>query len=178
MIAFCAYGFWRLGQGNYEQRYVVLLHTFLLLRKKPSSELKREKAWSRIHLVPLLLAESDRDTYRREQAMLAREKEIMKDVPNWKVSLATSVVGVPHSFPTARAECVQHTALHAAEFCCPMIFLCAELYPDVDTRPRVPEYAKLLARTVDRQSADAISFFQTQTRIVSKDSCHYHHDVG
>lgn len=99
VIAVCAYGFWRLGQGNYEQRYVVVLHTFLLLRKKPSSELKREKAWSRIHLVPLLLAESDRDTYRREQAMLAREKEIMKDVPNWKVSLATPVVGMPHFSP-------------------------------------------------------------------------------
>jgi hypothetical protein len=50
-------------------------------------ELQREKAWSRIHLVPLLLAESDRDVYRREQAALAREKEIMKDVPGWEVSL-------------------------------------------------------------------------------------------
>lgn len=39
-----------------------------------------------------------------------------------------------------------------------MMFLCVELYPDVDRRPRVPEYAQLLARTVDRQSADAISF--------------------
>lgn len=47
-------------------------------------ELQREKAWSRIHLVPLLLAESDRDVYRREQAALAREKEIMKDVPGWE----------------------------------------------------------------------------------------------
>lgn len=50
------------------------------------SELKREKAWSRIHLVPLILAEADRDAYRREQAQIAREKEIMKDVPDWKVS--------------------------------------------------------------------------------------------
>lgn len=49
-------------------------------------ELQRERAWSRIHLVPLLLAESDRDIYRREQAALAREKEIMKDVPGWEVS--------------------------------------------------------------------------------------------
>lgn len=37
--------------------------------------------------MPLLLAESDRDVYRREQAALAREKEIMKDVPGWEVSL-------------------------------------------------------------------------------------------
>jgi NADH dehydrogenase (ubiquinone) 1 alpha subcomplex subunit 13 len=51
------------------------------------SELKREKAWSRIHLVPLLVAESDRDAYRREQAATAREREIMKDVKGWDVSL-------------------------------------------------------------------------------------------
>lgn len=50
------------------------------------SELRREKAWSRIHLVPILMAEADRDTYRREQAQLAREKEIMKDVKGWEVS--------------------------------------------------------------------------------------------
>lgn len=50
-------------------------------------ELQREKAWSRIHLVPLLMAEGDRDAYRRQQAALAREKEIMKDVKGWEVSL-------------------------------------------------------------------------------------------
>lgn len=48
-------------------------------------ELQREKVWSRIHLVPLLMAEGDRDMYRREQAALAREKEIMKDVKGWEV---------------------------------------------------------------------------------------------
>ncbi|KAM0749721.1 GRIM-19 [Meredithblackwellia eburnea MCA 4105] len=67
VAAICTFGFWRVGQGNLEKR-----------------ELQREKAWSRIHLVPLLLAESDRDVYRREQAALAREKEIMKDVPGWE----------------------------------------------------------------------------------------------
>ena len=41
------------------------------------SELKRERVWSRIHLTPLLLAETDRDSYRREKAMVAREKEIL-----------------------------------------------------------------------------------------------------
>jgi NADH dehydrogenase (ubiquinone) 1 alpha subcomplex subunit 13 len=50
-----------------------------------SRELEREKVWSRIHLVPLLLAEGDRDAYRREQAALAREKAIMKDVKDWEV---------------------------------------------------------------------------------------------
>lgn len=51
-------------------------------------ELQREKAWSRIHLVPLMLAEQDRDAYRRNVAAVAREREIMKDVPGWEVSAA------------------------------------------------------------------------------------------
>ncbi|QRW02020.1 hypothetical protein RhiLY_01017 [Ceratobasidium sp. AG-Ba] len=49
-------------------------------------ELRRETAWSRIHLVPLLLAEGDRDAYRREQAARAREREIMKDVRGWEIA--------------------------------------------------------------------------------------------
>ncbi|CAO1624915.1 unnamed protein product [Parajaminaea phylloscopi] len=67
VIAVCAYGFYRVVAGNIEQR-----------------ELKREKAWSRINLVPMILAEADRDAYRREQANLRREQEIMKDVPGWE----------------------------------------------------------------------------------------------
>ncbi|KAG7571266.1 hypothetical protein FFLO_00778 [Filobasidium floriforme] len=68
ITAICAYGFYLVGKGNLERR-----------------ELKRESAWSRIHLVPLILAEQDRDAYRRNTASLAREKEIMKDVPDWEV---------------------------------------------------------------------------------------------
>lgn len=41
------------------------------------SELAREKMWSRIHLIPLLTAEEDRDLVRRHYADLAREKELM-----------------------------------------------------------------------------------------------------
>ncbi|PCH40860.1 hypothetical protein WOLCODRAFT_71575, partial [Wolfiporia cocos MD-104 SS10] len=67
VTAVCAYGFYRVGKGNLEKR-----------------ELHREKMWSRIHLVPLLLAEGDRDAYRRQQAALAREKEIMRDVKDWE----------------------------------------------------------------------------------------------
>ncbi|KAF9006610.1 GRIM-19 protein-domain-containing protein [Cyathus striatus] len=67
VTAICAYGFYRVGQGSLEKR-----------------ELQREKVWSRIHLVPLLMAESDRDVYRRQQASLAREKAVMKDVPGWE----------------------------------------------------------------------------------------------
>ena len=35
----------------------------------------------------MLMAEGDRDLYRRQQAALAREKEIMKDVPGWEVGI-------------------------------------------------------------------------------------------
>lgn len=41
------------------------------------SELAREKMWSRIHLIPLLTAEEDRDLVRRHMADQAREKELM-----------------------------------------------------------------------------------------------------
>ena len=37
----------------------------------------------------MLLAEGDRDAYRREQAALAREREIMKDVKGWEVRCCT-----------------------------------------------------------------------------------------
>lgn len=48
------------------------------------SEFSREKAWARIHLIPLLEAESDRDHVRRMMAADARERELMKDVKGWK----------------------------------------------------------------------------------------------
>ena len=43
----------------------------------PLSELAREKMWSRIHLIPLLQAEEDRDHVRRHLADQAREKELL-----------------------------------------------------------------------------------------------------
>ncbi|KAG2207219.1 GRIM-19 [Mucor mucedo] len=67
VTAISAFGFYRVFQGNLERR-----------------ELKRENLWARINLVPLLTAESDRDTYRREEAAKAREEEIMKNVDGWK----------------------------------------------------------------------------------------------
>ncbi|EDP42764.1 hypothetical protein MGL_2964 [Malassezia globosa CBS 7966] len=66
-IGISAFGFWRLGLGNAERR-----------------ELARERAWSRIYLAPLLLAEADRDAFRRDRAALLREKLLMKDVPDWE----------------------------------------------------------------------------------------------
>lgn len=42
-----------------------------------SSELGREKMWARIHLIPLLQAEEDRDQVRRHYADKAREQELL-----------------------------------------------------------------------------------------------------
>lgn len=47
------------------------------LISKRFSELAREKMWSRIHLIPLLTAEEDRDLVRRHWADIAREKELL-----------------------------------------------------------------------------------------------------
>jgi NADH dehydrogenase (ubiquinone) 1 alpha subcomplex subunit 13 len=41
------------------------------------SELAREKLWARIHLIPLLQAEEDRDLVRRHYANKARERELL-----------------------------------------------------------------------------------------------------
>ncbi|PVF96299.1 hypothetical protein CPB86DRAFT_709284, partial [Serendipita vermifera] len=66
-MAFCGFGFYRYGQGANERR-----------------ELKREKTWSRIHLIPLLEAEHDRDVYRRTIAENAVEAAIMRRHSSWK----------------------------------------------------------------------------------------------
>lgn len=54
------YGFYRVGKGIREH-----------------NELAREKMWSRIHLIPVLQAEEDRDQVRRYLADKAREKELL-----------------------------------------------------------------------------------------------------
>ncbi|KIM25197.1 hypothetical protein M408DRAFT_221283 [Serendipita vermifera MAFF 305830] len=66
-LGVCGYGFYRYGLGAVEQR-----------------ELKREKAWSRIHLIPLLEAENDRDKYRRAIAEKTIEDAIMQRHKGWK----------------------------------------------------------------------------------------------
>ncbi|KAI0397960.1 NADH-ubiquinone oxidoreductase subunit [Xylariaceae sp. FL0594] len=60
MGAVMAYGWYKLNQGIREQ-----------------NELAREKAWSRIHLIPVLQAEEDRDLVRKHLADQAREKELL-----------------------------------------------------------------------------------------------------
>ncbi|KAI9595224.1 GRIM-19 [Syncephalis fuscata] len=69
LSAFCGYGFYHVIQSI-----------------KETNEIKREKLWARIHLVPMLQAETDRDHYRREQALQAEEAELMKNVPGWEVN--------------------------------------------------------------------------------------------
>ncbi|KAK3386314.1 hypothetical protein B0T20DRAFT_398258 [Sordaria brevicollis] len=56
------YGWYHVFQGIREQR-----------------ELAREKMWSRIHLIPALQAEEDRDLVRRHLADVQREKELLGD---------------------------------------------------------------------------------------------------
>lgn len=128
------FGFYRVGKGNLEKRYVLIISTekrgaiqgqlvaervqlcparretwssqdpaayplpyhalcpvrtleaSLIQSRSIYRELQREKAWSRIHLVPLLMAEGDRNLYQLQQAGLAKEKEVMKDVKGWEVS--------------------------------------------------------------------------------------------
>ena len=48
-----------------------------MLIRRNSSELAREKVWARIHLVPLLQAEEDRDQVRRMYAEKQRQKELL-----------------------------------------------------------------------------------------------------
>jgi len=54
------FGFYKYGQGVQE-----------------FNELAREKTWARLHLVPVLQAEEDRDQVRRHLADQAREKELL-----------------------------------------------------------------------------------------------------
>ncbi|KAK9460606.1 GRIM-19 [Lipomyces oligophaga] len=46
-------------------------------------ELNREKVWARLHILPLLQAEMDRDSVRRTFATQKREQELMKDHADW-----------------------------------------------------------------------------------------------
>jgi len=43
--------------------------------------------------VPVLMAEGDRDMHRRQLSEYEKEKEIMKDIPGWKVSQFVCLVG-------------------------------------------------------------------------------------
>ncbi|KEZ44665.1 hypothetical protein SAPIO_CDS2738 [Scedosporium apiospermum] len=65
---------------------------------RETNEYAREKMWARIHLLPVLQAEEDRDQVRRYLADQAREKELLGE--NTKVyhsdRLIASLLYVPH----------------------------------------------------------------------------------
>ena len=67
----------RQGHSRTEVRASSRDEIWLVLTNGPGSELAREKMWSRIHLIPLLTAEEDRDLVRRHLADQAREKELL-----------------------------------------------------------------------------------------------------
>ncbi|KAJ3086955.1 hypothetical protein HK102_012108 [Quaeritorhiza haematococci] len=95
MFGIMGYGWYWVAKSNAERR-----------------ELRREKAWARINLVPLLQAETDRDLVRRLEAAKRREAEIMQDVPDWQaMDLKAKVPGIGKygaKDPNA-AEPVYHT---------------------------------------------------------------------
>lgn len=65
--------------------------------------------------MPLLLAERDRDEYRRSQAALARETEIMKDVEGWEVSRQTRDKALKMGTDASGwKERVQYQAIHSS----------------------------------------------------------------
>ncbi|KAH7327740.1 GRIM-19 [Stachybotrys elegans] len=66
---------------------------------REANELAREKMWARIHLIPMLQAEEDRDQVRRYWADQQREKELLGD--NIKVYhtdkfVRPSITAAPH----------------------------------------------------------------------------------
>jgi len=75
------YGFYKYGIGIREAKYVHLVHQTGIphghLVDRVCSELAREKTWARIHLIPVLQAEEDRDQVRRYLADKARERELL-----------------------------------------------------------------------------------------------------
>ncbi len=72
------YGVWSQSTTDPGSRPQVFLIIYNFYR-----ELKREKIWNRLHLVPLLQAEADRDLVRRYESLKQKEAEIMKNVPGW-----------------------------------------------------------------------------------------------
>ncbi|GME71687.1 hypothetical protein B5S28_g5086 [[Candida] boidinii] len=88
LVGLTGYGFYKIIEGNRE-----------------ITELSREKLWARIHLLPLLQAEQDRDIVRRTLSYYEKEAEIMKDVPWWEVKSPYSDKGAfhpPHTVLTGK----------------------------------------------------------------------------
>ncbi|KAI8920724.1 hypothetical protein BC831DRAFT_477282, partial [Entophlyctis helioformis] len=92
------WGWWMLAHANAEHR-----------------ELRREKAWARIYITPLLQAETDRDLVRRLEAVKRREAALMADHPDWAAGdLKAPVKGIGKAgvADPNQAEPVYHTQRH------------------------------------------------------------------
>ena len=75
-------------------------------------ELRREKTWSRLNLIPLLQAEADRDMVRRLEAVKGREAEYMKQIDGWSpLDLKAPVPGLG---PKGETEPVYFTKRYVA----------------------------------------------------------------
>jgi hypothetical protein len=82
------------------------------------SELAREKMWSRIHLIPVLQAEEDRDLVRRHLADKARERELLggetKVYNNDRYGMLSAGSGGIGKLTCAVDSCGLHTRSHRA----------------------------------------------------------------
>lgn len=99
-LAITGYGWYWLSKSHAERR-----------------ELRREKAWSRIALVPFLQAETDRDLVRRLQGAKNREAQVMSNVKDWApLDLKAPVQGLGKrgSRDSEAAEPVYHTKAYVA----------------------------------------------------------------
>lgn len=79
---------------------------------RSNRELRREKTWTRINLVPLLQAETDRDLVRRLEAAKKREANLMEGVEGWNpldLKAPTPGVGKGGKRDSTQAEPVYHT---------------------------------------------------------------------
>ncbi|KAJ1342322.1 hypothetical protein BSLG_003245 [Batrachochytrium salamandrivorans] len=76
------------------------------------TEIRREKAYARIFITPLLQAETDRDLVRRLDSLKRRETEAMKDNPDWvpfDLKAPVSGIGKGGVFDPSQSEPVYHT---------------------------------------------------------------------
>jgi hypothetical protein len=79
------------------------------------SELAREKMWARIHLIPALQAEEDRDQVRRYLADKAREKELLGTetrVYHSDRCVSCAIAILESTVNTTIGLCARHSPLH------------------------------------------------------------------
>lgn len=112
-----------------------------------NSELAREKMWSRIHLIPLLQAEEDRDLVRRHYAQQKMEEELLgKAVPVYNSDRYGSYVLCSYM------DRLTPLQIRAANICCDS-FKCNEI--DVERSQSTCQGASCIYHGVRSPSRDA-----------------------